>query len=88
MSKVRRFVRILFGWAVMLGVSLAVAGCGGETTPSTSKSDASTSKSEPKAAANPSPPSKTKLRGVAEGGDKTARERRAERAKAKSPSGE
>jgi len=76
MSNVRRFARILFGGAVLLGVSLAVAGCGGATT-------SPKSTFEPKAEASSTPPSKSKTRGLAEGGDKTARERRAERQKTK-----
>jgi hypothetical protein len=84
MIKASRSAWTPLGWALALGVSLAMAGCGGQTTPP--KSEA-----ESKVAANPAPPpakAKVSPRGrrgamLAEGGEMTAQERRAARLKAK-----
>ncbi len=77
MSNVRRFVWIPLAWVAVLSVGLVVAGCGGEKTPLKSESAPKTE------ATSTAPSTKSKLKGMAEGGDKTARERRAERHKTK-----
>jgi hypothetical protein len=73
---------IPLGWALALGLSLVVTGCGGRTIPSQSEA-------ERKVAHKAAPPStKASPRGkrgqmLAEGGDLTAQERRAARLKAR-----
>jgi hypothetical protein len=65
---------------MVLGTCLVLAGCGGETTPAKTGVE-----SKPAAKAAPTAKRTAKRRGetLAEGGDKTAQERRAERLKAK-----
>jgi hypothetical protein len=73
---------IPLGWAVALGLSLVVTGCGGRTVPSQSEAQSQVANK----AAPPSPkasPGGKRGQRLAEGGDQTALERRAARLKAR-----
>jgi hypothetical protein len=74
------------GCALSFGLSIGLAGCGGETT--TPKTDAAPS--TPAASAPSTPAVKTKGKGgaLAEGGEVTAQERRAAKLKEKKAAGQ
>jgi hypothetical protein len=76
-------IRKPLAWALSLGLSLGLVGCGGETTPP--KTDAAPSTPAPSA-----PVVKTKGKGgsLAEGGELTAQERRAQKLKEKKAGGQ
>jgi hypothetical protein len=87
MIKLRGLTGGSFVGLVALTMGLAVTGCGGETTQTKPATEPQ------QAAATPTPPSKSaksakKLRGLAEGGDMTAREKRAARQNAGKPAAE
>jgi hypothetical protein len=72
------------GWALSFGLSIGLAGCGGETPPP--KMDAAPSNTPAPSA----PAVKTKGKGgtLAEGGELTAQERRAQKQKEKKAAGQ
>ena len=74
MYTVRRLAGIAAAWAVVLGVGVIATGCG------SSSSNPAPLPQSPVTSAAPTATPKTK--GLAEGGDKTARDRRNDRLKA------